>query len=146
MLDNYGLFFSSAGWAIHISWPSGHIVCTCLRVWMLTRVAQIITAAHIHTLVILDVQTWTPTAHKKPDHSDLDLLYCVLDHHKIFICVSVQSILAYGQWRSEKFGTAERSVVLFPAPSFPSPTLISPLPSCPSLSSFLLSLSPFPKK
>ena len=33
---------SWAGWAIHISWPSAVSVCVC----MLTRVAQIVTAAH----------------------------------------------------------------------------------------------------
>ena len=36
-------FFSSAGWAIYISWSK---CCLSVCVWMLTRVAQIITAVH----------------------------------------------------------------------------------------------------
>jgi len=35
--------FSSAGWAIHISWSK---YCLCVCAWMLTRVAQIINAAY----------------------------------------------------------------------------------------------------
>ena len=39
-------FFSSGGWAIHISWSNSYLcVLVCVCVWMLTRVAQIITAA-----------------------------------------------------------------------------------------------------
>jgi len=41
------LVFSSAGRAIHISW-SKCCLCVCVRVcvWILTRVVQIVTAAH----------------------------------------------------------------------------------------------------
>jgi len=44
-----GDLFSSAGWAIHINWSKCCLsVCVCvgLYVWMLTRVAQMVTAAH----------------------------------------------------------------------------------------------------
>ena len=39
--DSADIFISSVGWAIHISWSK----CS-LFVWMLTRVAQIVAAAH----------------------------------------------------------------------------------------------------
>ena len=45
--------FSSAGRAVHINWSK---CCLCVCVWVLTKVTQIITAAH--WLVILHAQTY----------------------------------------------------------------------------------------
>jgi len=38
--------FSSAGWAFQTSWSNVVYVYICLSVWMLTRVGEIVTAAH----------------------------------------------------------------------------------------------------
>ena len=67
-LGGFFLIFSSHCWAVHVSW-SKCCLYVCLCVWMLTNLAQIITAED--RLVILRAQTcyWALIAHQKLDHS-----------------------------------------------------------------------------